>query len=206
MEYRIGPTRSMARGGRSCVVRALAHAPRCARSVPGASPAPPRAQASSECRHARLGSGRGVLPDLPGSIRRQRPRPQARFGGAVGHAADHARLQGWRPARDRRAPRLPRGSRRQRDLHDPDLPVRLEPSLPHVRLLQGRPAAGRRRGPSRAARPSPRARTSGSSSTASSITPVAGSGPSITSSRPAPPRRTATGSTSIPTCSPDTGC
>ena len=71
---------------------------------------------------------------------------------AVGRAADEPRLQGRRPARDRRAPRLPRGPRDHRDLPDADLQFGLEPPLPHVRLLRGRPAARRRRRPARAAR------------------------------------------------------
>ena len=43
----------------------------------------------------------------------------------------------------------------------PDLRVGIEPPLPHVRLLRGRPAAGRRRRPARAARRRSRARDPG---------------------------------------------
>ena len=73
----------------------------------------------------------------------------------------NSRVQGRRPARHRRAPRLPRGPRGHRDLPDADLPVGVEPPLPHVRLLRGRSPAGRRRGPPRAARPRPRPRDAG---------------------------------------------
>ena len=46
-------------------------------------------------------------------------------------------------------------------LLQPDLPVGVEPPLPHVRLLPGRPAAGRRRGTARAHRRVPCARHAG---------------------------------------------
>ena len=46
---------------------------------------------------------------------------------------------------------------RQRALPDPDLRVRVEPSLPHVRLLRGRSAARRQRRPAGAARRGARA-------------------------------------------------
>ena len=147
-------------------------------------------------RHAGLGPGRRLLPGLPGPVRRQRAGPQARTARAVGRAADDARVQGRRPARHRRAPAVPRGPRGHRALPEPGLPVGLEPSLPHVRLLHGRPAARRQRRAARAARRGPRAAGCGSSSTASSTTPGAASGRSTTSSRTGAARRTGAGSTS----------
>ena len=48
-----------------------------------------------------------------------------------------------------------------RGLLQPDLPVGLEPSLPHVRLPRGRPAARRQRRPARADRRLPSARDEG---------------------------------------------
>ncbi len=109
-------------------------------------------------RNSRLGPRRGLLPDLSRPVRAERPRPEARAARAVGQPADRARLQGRRPARGRRAPRLPRGARDHGDLLQPDLPVGVEPSLPHVRLHGGRPAARGRRGAPRAARRGPRPR------------------------------------------------
>ena len=86
-----------------------------------------------------------------------------------------------------------------RALPEPGLRVGVEPPLPHVRLPAGRPAAGRRRGPARAARRGPRPRACGSSSTASSTTPAAASGRSTTCSRTGSARPTSTGSTSTAT-------
>ena len=71
------------------------------------------------------------------------------------------RVQGRRPVRRRRPPRPHRGPRRHRDLPQPDLRLGLEPPVPHVRLLPGRPAPGWRRGLPRAARRGPRARHPG---------------------------------------------
>ena len=71
--------------------------------------------------------------------------------------ADVPRLQGRRPARRRRAPRLPRRPGRQRDLLHADLPVGLEPPLPHVRLLPVDPLLGGNAALRRAARRGPRA-------------------------------------------------
>ena len=68
------------------------------------------------------------------------------------------RVQGRRPLRRRRAPRRPRRPRGHGDLPQPGLLVGVEPPLPHVRLLLGGPAAGRRRRPARAPRRGPRAR------------------------------------------------
>ena len=85
---------------------------------------------------------------------------------------------------------------RERAVPDAGLPVGVEPPLPHVRLPDGRPAARRRRRAPRAPRRGARAGHAGRSSTASSTTPVAGSGRSTTCSRRAAARRTGTGSTS----------
>ena len=104
-----------------------------------------------------VGARRRLLPDLPGPLRRQRSGAQARRRGALGQPADDPRLQGRRPAGHRRAPALPGRPRGQRHLPDADLPVRLEPSLSHVRLLHGRSAARWRGGPARVAGPRPRA-------------------------------------------------
>ena len=89
-------------------------------------------------------------------------RAEARPAGAVGRPADEPRVQGRRPAGHRRAARLPRGPRRHGAVPDADLPVGVEPPLPHVRLLPRRPAARRRRGAPRAARRRPRAAGCGS--------------------------------------------
>ena len=51
--------------------------------------------------------------------------------------------------------------RHHRAVPDPGLQLRLEPSLPRLRLPGGRPDPGRRRGAARAARPGPRARDAG---------------------------------------------
>ena len=67
-------------------------------------------------------------------------------------AADGPWLQGRGPPWYRGAPRLSRGSRDQRALPDADLPVGRQPSIPHVRLPDGRPAARRERGAAPAAR------------------------------------------------------
>ena len=74
--------------------------------------------------------------------------PRARRAGAaraVGRAAHRARLQGRRPPRHRRATAVPRRPRRHGALPDPDLHVRVEPPLPHGRLLLGRSAPRRER-------------------------------------------------------------
>ena len=109
-------------------------------------------------RHAGLGQGRGVLPGVPRSLRAQRARRGARPARGLGRAADDARLQGRRPVRRRGPARRPRRPRDHGHLPHPGVRVGLEPPLPHVRLLQGRPAAGRRRGPASAARRGARAR------------------------------------------------
>ena len=147
-------------------------------------------------RCARLGSRRRLLRDLPRSVRGQRTGPEARPARAMGRSADVPRVQGRRPARDRRASRRPRGPRRDRALSHPDLPVRVQPSISRLRLPGGRPAAGRRRGAPRSSSTPPMPAACGSSSTASSITAGAGSGRSTTSWRTAPRRRIGTGSTS----------
>ena len=67
------------------------------------------------------------------------------------------RLPGGRPRRRRRAARLPGRPGRQRDLLHADLPVGLEPPLPHARLREGRPDARRQRRPPPADRRGPRA-------------------------------------------------
>ena len=110
----------------------------------------------------------------------------------------NSRVQGRRPARHRRAPRLPRGPRGQRHLPDADLPVGLQPPLSHVRLLRGRSRCSAATPRCASCSTAPTTAGCGSSSMASSTTPGAGSGRSITSSRPAPRRRTATGSCSMP--------
>ena len=107
-------------------------------------------------RHAALGSRCRLLPDLPRPVRRQRPRAQARSPRAVGRSADPPRLQGRRPAGDRRAPADAGRPGDHRPLPDPDLRLGLEPPLSHVRLPAGRSAARRRRGPARAGRRGPR--------------------------------------------------
>ena len=135
------------------------------RSIMGAdrtaAPAASRHTGPHACRHAGLGPGRGLLPGLPGPLRVERARPQARAARAVGRAADEHRLQGRRPARHRRAPAVPRGPRGRRAVPQPGLLVGLEPPLPHVRLLHGGPAPRRRRRAARAARRGPRARDAG---------------------------------------------
>ena len=162
-----------------------------------AAPAASRHTWPHACRHAGLGPRRGLLPGLPGPLRRERARPQARAAGAVGRAADqHTASRAATCSGIVEHLAVPRGPRGQRALPDPGLPVGLEPPLPHVRLLHGRPAARRRRRAARAARRGPRTRACGSSSTASSTTPAAASGRSTTSSRTAPRRRIAAGSTS----------
>ena len=104
----------------------------------------------------RLGPRRGLLPDLSRPVREERPRPEARAAGAVGQPAHRPRLQGRRPARGRRAPRLPRGAGDHGAVLQSDLPVGVQPSLPHVRLHGGRPAPRWRRGAPRAPRRGPR--------------------------------------------------
>ena len=161
-----------------------------------AAPAPSRHTGPHACRHAGLGPRCGLLPDLPGPLRRERAGPQARASRAVGRAADATRLQGRRPAGHRRAPALPRGPGDRPRSTSTRSSVGVEPPLPHVRLLHGRPAPRRRRRAARTARRGPRPRDAGRSSTGSSTTRGAASGRSITSSRPGRRRRTATGSTS----------
>ena len=113
-------------------------------------------------RHAGLGPRRGLLPDLPGPVRRERARPQA--GRRSSRGTRRRRSTASRAA-------TCSGIVEQLDyLQDlgvtaiyltPIFQLGLEPPLPHVRLLPGRPAARRRRRAARAARRRPRPRDAG---------------------------------------------
>src|SRR5262245_30255658 len=70
----------------------------------------------------------------------------------MGCPAHQRRVQGRRPVGGRRAPGPHRLARRQRAVPDAGLPVRVEPSLPHVRLPGGRSASRRGCGPAGAPR------------------------------------------------------
>ena len=136
-------------------------------SRPGspASPAPAGTNRSAagdhEHRGSRLGPGRGLLPDLRRSLRPESDGPQAGPARAVDRRPDAPRLQGRRSPRRRRAAGRAGGPRDHRDLPQSDLRGRLEPSLQHLRLRPGRPAARWRRSPPRAARRRPRPRHPG---------------------------------------------
>ena len=150
-------------------------------------------------RHAGLGPGRGLLPGLPGPVRVQPARAQARGPGAVGtppttHGFKGGDLLGLAERLDELAdlginaiylnPIFPSASNHRYNTYD----------FLSVDPLLGGDAALRElldRGP--------RARACASSSTACSTTSGAGSGRSTTSSSRAARRRTATGSTSSPT-------
>ena len=133
--------------------------PRPRRSCPVRGP--PSSTTDGDDRPARLGARRDLLPGLSGSVRLERARPQAGSARGLGRAADRPWLQGRRPAGHRRASRLPRRPRGERAVPHADLRVGVEPPLPHLRLLRGRPAARRRRRPARAARRGARARDPG---------------------------------------------
>ena len=194
-------------------VRAAARRRRAARTAPSGRASPARDAARRPCSTARSsGAGpdrREVTVDTPAWVRdaifyqifpdrfaAQRAGPQAGRPRAVGRAADRSRVQGRRPARDRRAPRLPRGPRDHRDLPDPDL------------QLRPRTTATTRTTTSRSIRCSAAMTRCASCSTphtdagcascsmASSTTPGAASSRSTTCWRPGRRRRTGTGSTS----------
>ena len=133
----------------------------------GSAPAPPQPRSAPSApqdqrpaahahRHARLGPGRGLLPDLPGPLRALRASPDARAARALGRAADRPRLQGRRPLRHRGATAGAARAGRHGALPDAGLRLRLQPSVPHLRLPGRRPPARRRRGPARAGRWRPR--------------------------------------------------
>ena len=82
------------------------------------------------------------------------PKPQGID--AWGSTPTYHGYQGRRPRRRDRATRLPSGPRRDGHLLHPDLPVRLEPPLPHPRLPPRGPDARRGRGAQAAARRGPR--------------------------------------------------
>ena len=111
--------------------------------------------------YASLGARRGLLPDLPGPVGAQRAGPEARAARAMGRAADgHGFKGGDLLGVVEHLDRLARPGR-HRALLQPDLPVGLEPPIPHGRLLPGRSAARRGRRPARAPRRRPRARHAG---------------------------------------------
>ncbi len=107
-------------------------------------PAPPMPRPSRPA--TRVGGRRRLLSDLPRPIRPFGPGSPTRQPRALGIPADTPRIQGRRPDRDRREARLDRGSRGQRHLPQSHLPIRLQPPVPHPRLLRCRPAARGRRG------------------------------------------------------------
>ena len=103
-------------------------------------------------RQVSRGARLGVLPmpiDTPAWVRdavfyqifpdrfaRERPGPEARAAGAVGRAADHPRVQGRRSAGIVEHLDYLERPGDQRAVPDAGLPVGLESSLPHVRLLR----------------------------------------------------------------------
>ena len=143
-----------------------------------------------------VGPRRGLLPGLPGPLRvvaSASPSP-ARWSRGTPRRRTTASRAATCWASSSTCP-TSQDLGRQRALPDADLPVGVEPSLPHVRLPDGRPAARRRRRAARAAGRGPRARHAGRArrrvqphrSRLLAVPPRR--------SRTAPRRRTATGST-----------
>ena len=157
---------------------------------------PARSPRADDRRYAGLGPRRDLLPDLPRPVRRRASASTSRAPRAVGQPADRPRLQGRRPARHRRATRLPPGPRDHRALPEPGLRLGREPPISHVRLLRRSIRCSAATTPCASCSTPPTGAGCGSSSMASSTTPDVASGRSITSSRPGHRRRTGAGSTS----------